>query len=226
MKPDIQKLYSYPEVIEECSEHAKIEGVTGIILAGGSSSRMGRNKALLEVDGIPIITRTYRTLASLFHEVIVVTNSPQDYVFLPCRKVPDIFPGCGSIAGLHSALAHSSTSHTFVTACDLPFLDPAIIRYLCDIRNEGYDYDAVVPLSVGGQEPLHAVYSSSCKDVFENAIQKCERKILDILGRMNIRLVTNVELQSAGGQTKSFLNVNTPEEYERIRTLRFPPKRE
>ena len=73
---------------------------------------------------------------------------------------------------------------------------------------------------MGGQEPLHAVYSSSCKDVFENAIQKCERKILDILGRMNIRQVTDDELQSAGGQTKSFLNVNTPEEYEGLRTVR------
>lgn len=211
-------VYSHPEAIEECSEHAKIEGVTGVILAGGASSRMGRNKALLEVDGSPIITRTYRTLASLFHEVIIVTNSPFDYDFLPCRKVPDIYPGCGSIAGLHSALAHSSTAHTFVTACDLPFLDPAIISYLCDIRTGGYD--AVVPLSEGGQEPLHAVYSSACKDIFENAIQKSERKILDILGRMNIRQVTDDELQSAGGQTKSFLNVNTPEEYEGIRTVR------
>jgi FdhD protein len=211
-------LYSHPEAIEECSEHAKLVGVTGVILAGGSSSRMGRNKALLEVDGSPIITRTYRILASLFHEVIVVTNSPLDYDFLPCRKVPDIYPGCGSIAGLHSALAHSSTAHSFVTACDLPFLDPAVIRYLCDNRTGGYD--AVVPLSEGGQEPLHAVYSSACKDIFENAIQKGERKILDILGRMNILQVTDDELQRAGGQTKSFLNVNTPEEYEKIRTVR------
>jgi len=211
-------LYSHPEAIEECSEHAKIEGVTGVILAGGTSSRMGRNKALLEVDGIPIITRIYRTLASLFHEVIVVTNSPLDYDFLPCRKVPDIYPGCGSIAGLHSALAHSSTTHSFVTACDLPFLDPAIIRYLCDIRAEGYD--AVVPLSEGGQEPLHALYLSACKDVFENAIQNGERKILNVLGGINIRQVTCDELKSVGGQTKPFLNVNTPEEYEGIRTLR------
>jgi molybdopterin-guanine dinucleotide biosynthesis protein A len=218
MKSDIQKLYSHPKAIEEFSEHDKIEGITGVILAGGSSSRMGRNKALLEVDGSPIITRTYRTLASLFHEVIVVTNSPLDYDFLPCRKVPDIYPGCGSIAGLHSALAHSSTAHTFVTACDLPFLDPVIIRYLCDIRTEGYY--AVVPISEGGQEPLHALYSSACKDVFENAIQQGERKILDILGRMNIRQVTDDELQRVGGQTKTFLNVNTPEEYEGIRTVR------
>ena len=200
----------------DSSTHDKIIGVTGFILAGGSSSRMGRNKALLEVDGTPIITRIYRTLASLFHEVVVVTNSPLDYDFLPCRKVPDIYPGYGSIAGLHSALTHSGTPHSFVTACDLPFLDPTIIRYLCDICTGG-GYDAVIPLSNGGQEPLQAVYASACKGVFENAIQQGERKILDILGRMNIRQVTYDEVRSVGGQANSFLNVNTPEEYNGIR---------
>ncbi len=211
-------VYSHPEAIEEFSEHDKIEGVTGFILAGGASSRMGRNKALLEVDGTPIITRAYRTLARLFHEVVIVTNSPLEYDFLPCRKVPDIYPGYGAIAGLHSALAHSSSAHSFITACDLPFLDPAIIRHLCDIRTEGCD--AVVPLSEGGQEPLHAVYSSACKDIIENAIRNGERKILDILGRMNIREVTYDELQRFGDQAASFLNVNTPEEYEVIRTVK------
>ncbi|MEI7817936.1 MAG: formate dehydrogenase accessory sulfurtransferase FdhD, partial [Desulfuromonadales bacterium] len=111
-------VYCHPEMVEVFSNKVKIEGVTGIILAGGASSRMGSNKALLEVDGTPIITRTYKILSSLFHEVIVVTNSPQDYDFLPCRKVPDIYPGYGSIAGLHSALTHSNTAHSFVTACD------------------------------------------------------------------------------------------------------------
>ncbi|HEY5521892.1 MAG TPA: formate dehydrogenase accessory sulfurtransferase FdhD [Desulfuromonadaceae bacterium] len=212
-------VYSHPEAIEECSERAKIEGVTGFILAGGSSIRMGRNKALLEVDGTPIITRTYRTLAGLFHEVIIVTNSPHDYDFLPCRKVPDIYPDCGSIAGLHSALAHSSTADSFVTACDMPFLDPAIISHLCDIQKEE-GCDAVIPFSEGGQEPLHAIYSSDCKDVFEDAIQKGERKILDILGRMNIRQVSHDEVQRFGGQATSFLNVNTPEEYEGVRTIK------
>lgn len=208
-------IYSHPEAIEEFSDHPKIEGVTGVILAGGASRRMGRNKALLEVDGSPIITRTYRILASLFHEVIVVTNSPHDYDFLPCRKVPDIYPGCGSIAGLHSALAYNYSTHSFVTACDMPFLDPAIIRYLCDFQSGGYD--AVIPFSEGGQEPLHALYSATCKDVFEKAIQMGERKILDVLDRVNIRRVTYDEVQSVSPQAMSFLNVNTPEEYEGVR---------
>lgn len=209
-------VYSHPEMIEEYSEHSKIEGVTGVILAGGASSRMGRNKALLEVDGTPIITRTYRKLAGMFHEVIIVTNSPQDYDFLPCRKVPDIYSSIGSIAGLHSALAHSSSTYSFVTACDMPFLDQSIIRYLCDLLQEGFD--AVIPFSEGGQEPLHAVYSSKCKDVFDNAIQRGERKILDILENVTVREVPYSEVQGIGGQAASFMNVNTPDEYEVIRS--------
>jgi FdhD protein len=209
-------VYSHPEAIEEYSEQAKIEDVAGVILAGGESRRMGRNKALLDVDGSPIITRIYRMLAHLFHEVIVVTNTPLDYDFLPCRKVPDLYPGCGSVAGLHSALSHSRTAYSFVTACDMPFLDPTIIRSLCDTRLEGYD--AVIPFSAGGQEPLHAVYASTCTDVFGQAILRGERKILDILGRMNTRLIPYTEVLRLGGQATSFMNVNTPEEYDRIKT--------
>lgn len=196
-------------------KYDKIKGITGFILAGGASTRMGSNKALLEVGGYPIISTIYRTLSSLFHEVVVVTNSPLDYDFLPCCKVPDIYPGYGSIAGLHSALIHSNTAYSFVTACDLPFIDPVVIRYLCDVCTD--EYDAAVPSSIGGVEPLCAVYSSLCKDVFENAIQQGERKILDVMGRINIRKVTYNEVQRIGGQANSFLNVNTPEEYEGIK---------
>ncbi len=209
-------VYSHPEVIEAYPESEKIEGITGVILAGGASQRMGSNKALLEVDGNSIIARTYRTLAGIFHEVIIVTNSPLDYDFLPCRKVPDIYANFGSIAGLHSALTHSSTAETFVTACDMPFLDQSIIRYLCHLQQvEGLE--ATIPDSEGGQEPLHGVYSSVCKDIFERAIQSGERKVVDILKKIKIRKVTYDEVQSIGGQSVSFLNVNTPEEYAGIK---------
>ena len=205
-------------MIEDFPVSDKIEGVTGVILAGGTSSRMGRNKALLEINGSSIIASTYRTLATLFHEVIIVTNTPHDYQFIPCRKVPDIYPGIGSVAGLHSALAHSITGRTFVTACDMPFVDPNIIRHLCDLQQDGYD--AVIPFSKGGQEPLHAVYTSKCEDFFEIAINNGERKILDILSRMNARLVTWEEMKVIGGSAEAFLNVNTPEEYLIIRDIK------
>jgi FdhD protein len=204
-------VYCHPETVEAYPDEVKIGGVTAAILAGGASSRMGTNKALLKVEGEPIITRSYHTLARLFHEVIIITNTPEEYAFLPCRTVPDIYPGFGSIAGLHSALAHSATGRTFVTACDMPFVDPAIIRYLCELQQGGYD--AVIPYSSGGQEPLHAVYSAACQKVFESAIQGSQRKILDILARMKTRLVPWDEIQHVQGALTSFLNVNTPEEY-------------
>jgi molybdopterin-guanine dinucleotide biosynthesis protein A len=100
----------------------------------------------------------------------------------------------------------------------MPFLDPSIIRHLCEIHNEGFD--AVIPFSEGGQEPLHAVYSLRCKDIFEDAIQNGERKILDILSRVNSRQVSYAELQNVGCDAASFLNVNTPEEYEGIQSVR------
>ncbi len=209
-------VYSHPEVIEEFPEREKIEGITGVILAGGASRRMGSNKALLEVDGNSIISRVYRTLAALFHEVIIVTNDPREYDFLPCRKVPDIYANVGSIAGLHSALAHSDTPHTFVTACDMPFLDPSIISCLCRLQlAEGFE--ATIPYSEGGQEPLHGVYSAACKDIFDSAIQNDEKKVVDIIKKIKIRNVTYDEVQSFGGQSASFLNINTPEEYEGIK---------
>lgn len=208
-------VYCHPERIEPYPDGDKIQGVTAAILAGGTSSRMGTNKALLTVDGVPIITRSYQTLARLFHEVIIVTNTPEEYSFLPCRKVPDIFPGIGSIAGLHSALAHSATERTFVTACDMPFVDPATVRYLCELQQCGDD--AVVPVTSGGQEPLHTVYSTAtCKDIVENAIKGNELKILDILARMKLRQVSMDEIRGISGSARSFLNINTRDEYDTV----------
>jgi len=213
-------VYCHPERIEPYPDCAKIAGVTAAILAGGASSRMGTNKALLKIDGEPLITRSYQTLARLFHEVIIVTNSPEDYAFLPCRKVPDIFPGIGSIAGLHSALHHSATELTFVSACDMPFIEPEVIRHLCELQQEGYD--AVIPFSSGGQEPLHAVYSTGCRVVFEKAILDNDWKIVDILPRLKTKLISWDEMQSVSGAVKSFLNVNTPEEYVAICEKELP----
>jgi FdhD protein len=211
-------VYSHPEAIEDFSSNTKIPDVTGVILAGGASSRMGTNKALLEVNGSQIVTHTYRTLAALFHEVIIVTNSPQDYEQIPCRKAPDIYPDIGSIAGLHSALVNSTTSRTFVTACDMPFVNPHIIRYICSLEHD--EYDAVIPFSEGGQEPLHAVYATECRSIFENAINNGERKILDILKRMKTRHVSWEEMKAVDGSSTSFLNVNTPEEYNKLKDIR------
>jgi FdhD protein len=207
-------VYSHPELIEPFPPGNKIEGVTGVILAGGSSSRMGRNKALMEVEGEPIIAREYRTLAALFHEVIIVTNTPEEYDFLPCRKAADIYTGAGSIAGLHAGLADSKTERIFVVACDMPFISPDLVRLLCDTD---VNSDAVVPLnSEGLREPLHAVYHRSMLAKMKDAIENGDKSILHLLDKSRTTLLHADKFSFIAGALESFRNVNNIEEYEKI----------
>jgi len=204
-------VYCHPERIEPYPDCAKIAGVSAAILAGGASRRMGTNKALLKVEGDPLITRVYQTLAGLFHEVFIVTNTPEEYAFLPCRKVPDLIPDCGAIAGLHSAVVHSSSERTFVTACDMPTLDPQFITRLCAIDTAA---EAVVPLNRDNlREPLHAIYAKGAVPTIESIIEAGDKSILIVLDRLNTRLVGLDEI----GGTESFQNINTPEEYQRLK---------
>jgi len=175
---------------------------------------MGTNKALLKIDGGAIIARSYQILARLFHEVIIVTNTPEDYAFLPCRKVPDIHPELGSIAGLHSAVVHGSNERTFVAACDMPCLSAGLIRHLC---SADISADAAVPLNQDNlREPLHAVYARSILPAMQTAIDTGDMSILHLLDKVGTRIIDQETVGSIPGGLESFRNVNTPEEYERL----------
>ncbi len=190
-----------------------IHGITAVILAGGVSSRMGSNKALLAVDGAPLIEKIYRTMTQLFREVILVTNTPEEYAFLPCPMVADRYSGVGPLAGLHAGLMASTREWIFLTACDTPFLNPDVIRMICTVEGE---YDAVVPLSPGGKEPLQALYGQRCLAMVEQALEQGDWKLLNLLDRVRTRFVTPKELAAIPGAELSFCNVNTPDEYDRL----------
>jgi molybdopterin-guanine dinucleotide biosynthesis protein A len=136
-----------------------ITGVTGVILAGGRSSRMGSNKALLPFRGGRFIEAIHRQLRTLFAEVLLVTNTPEQYGFLDCPMVLDLHPGMGALAGLQAGLLHSGTPHIFAVACDMPYLDDTLIRTLSERRHRA---DVVIPEGPHGPEPLHAVYGRTC----------------------------------------------------------------
>lgn len=189
----------------------ELDGITGVILAGGASSRMGRNKALLAVDGQPLIARIHHTLMAIFREVIIVTNTPELYDFIPCRKVPDVFIGAGSIAGLHSALVHSPTERVFVVGCDMPSLKSDLIRYLCAVEGT---WDAVVPANDTGRlEPLHALYARTCINEMQKALEQGNKSIFKLFDRLRTRKVEWDEIKEIKGALASFCNVNTPQEY-------------
>ncbi len=110
--------------------------VTGIILSGGKSSRMGGNKSLLKIGELTIIERVCDLMKSLFNEVILITNDPADYKFLSIPIFEDLFKQKGPLAGIHSGLTHSSSEKNFIISCDLPFITPEMIKYLVDFRTE------------------------------------------------------------------------------------------
>ncbi len=190
--------------------------MTGIILAGGKNLRMGENKAFLIIDGQRIIDRTRRLFQELFAEVILVTNSPLNYLDLNLRTVADLLPGKGALGGIFTGLFYASYTHAFVAACDMPFLNRELISYLINLASR---YDIVIPKTEDGFQPLHAIYSQKCLLHMENLMRQGSLKIIDFFHLVKKREVLTNELQTFDPLLKSFFNVNTPEDWQRAKGL-------
>lgn len=207
-------VYSHPDRISTTGPVGRIEGVTGAILSGGPSTKMGCDKALLPYRGGRFIEAIHRKMAELFDEVIVVGSEPGQYDFMPCRLVPDLFPGMGALAGIHSALFHSATDRVFVVACDMPHIKGDLIRYLCGFADEA---DAVLPEGDCGLEPLHAVYSKSALPAVEEALRDGRRGLCSFHETLRVRRVGRDTVESIDPGLSAFRNINTPEDYFQFR---------
>lgn len=185
--------------------------VTGAVLAGGASRRMGRNKAFLEVDGKPLIALVLERLAEVCTERIIVANDVSLYAGFGLPVVPDRFPGVGVLAGLHAGLQAASYDLMLAVGCDMPFLHPPLLRAFVDWA-EGYD---VVALRQGEQvETLHAVYRRTCLGPIEEAIRAGQRRIISFFPRVRVRYISPNEVLPLNPDLRSFRNINTPEEWE------------
>jgi molybdopterin-guanine dinucleotide biosynthesis protein A len=184
-----------------------IDDCTGVVLAGGKSSRFGSNKALVKLAGKPLIQYPCRILDGLFSKNLLITNTPEQYNFLDWPTAADIYPGAGPLAGIHAALSAIDTPLIFVAGCDMPFLDQKLITYLHSLAA---GFDGVVPHTAKGLEPLHAVYSRDTVEVIAENLRKGVFKLHDILAGLNIREVGQDEIiaNSATG-LDSFRNINT-----------------
>ncbi|BCS52216.1 molybdenum cofactor guanylyltransferase [Geobacter sp. SVR] len=194
--------------------HNTIPGVTGVILAGGRSSRMGSDKALLPYRGGRFVEAIHRRLSGIFDEVLLVTNNPEQYDFLPCRKVPDIHAGMGVLAGIHSGLYHSNNPAIFVVACDMPYLVEELIRRLASRADAG---GVLIPESPQGLEPLHAVYGKGCLAAIEAALLSGQRRIVSFFDRTNVSKMNMEQVALFDPSFVSFINVNTPSDYFELR---------
>jgi molybdopterin-guanine dinucleotide biosynthesis protein A len=191
--------------------------LTGLILAGGASRRMGENKALLALEGRKLIERVADALAALTDDILIIANEAEPYRFLDRPIIPDIRPGYGPLMGLYSGLKAARGELALLVAVDMPFLSPDYLRFLLALAP---GYDVVIPRTGHRLHPLCAVYRrESCLPAIEQAIARGQRRLIAFHPQMRVRQVDEAELRRIDPDLRALMNVNTPEELEAARRL-------
>ncbi|MFC7678635.1 molybdenum cofactor guanylyltransferase [Paenibacillus sp. GCM10028914] len=207
--------------------------LTGIILAGGSSRRMGCDKAMLPVGGVSSIKRAQRCLEEVCDEVLISVNTSNPYDFTGLRTVEDMYTGKGPMAGLHACLRASRTEWNVVAACDMPFVSTAIIHGLLrevsssggkvsksgstgEAKSDETPLNAVIPVMDGQIQPLLALYHRDVLASLENRLKRNELRMKEWLGDLNILYISVEELSRLTGRSadRDLFNMNRPEDYE------------
>ena len=194
-------------------------GVTAIVLAGGEGSRMGLPKAQLTFRGQPLLHRVVRTVAQAADEVLVV-SAPSQVLDLPdevsVTVVTDREQARGPLMGLYSGLDASSHELNMAVACDMPFLDPRLLRALCDLAK---GHDAVVPVVAGRLQPLHAVYRRGCLDAIERLLDRGVYRMSALADAVHSHRAVEQDWASFSPDARTFLSVNTPQELARAERM-------
>ncbi|MBI3583547.1 MAG: molybdenum cofactor guanylyltransferase [Nitrospinae bacterium] len=218
--------------------------MTGVILSGGKNSRIGLKKAFLEIGGKRIIDRTVEVYKKIFKEILIITNTPEDYQYLTQRVIlseaknlklkiyTDLIPHRGSLGGIYTGLNYSKSDYAFFSACDMPFLNEKVIRHIIKgakgqppaspfIKGEGRgskDYDIIVPYFKHRLHPLHAVYSKRCLPTIKEMVEKKRLKIKDILSEAKAsHYIIKIKKVTDIPETRlpPFYNINTIKDYRR-----------
>ena len=182
--------------------------VSAAIMAGGKSARMGQDKAWIELDGEPLITRVARVLGEVADEVLVVANDPR-YETLGLRVVRDRYPQAGALGGIATGLGAASHDAVLVAACDMPFLSADLWRLLLGHTGEA---DVVIPRVAGEYETMHALYRKSCLPHMARAIAENRLRVISFFDAVSVKAIDEPELRAVDPTLRSFTNVNTPEE--------------
>lgn len=188
--------------------------VTGVILAGGKSSRYGNNKALVEINGIPMIERVLKVMQSVFQHLILITNSPDEYSHLKLAMHEDLIKGLGPLGGIFTGLTAIPHDEGFLVACDMPYLNRELIRYMVEIKG---DFDVVVPRVFGKMEALHALYSKRCIPPIRKLIDSRNYQVIKFFSEVSVRFIEEDEIRIYDPGLKSFFNVNRPQELRRLK---------
>lgn len=196
--------------------------ITSIILAGGRSSRLGREKLAEVIAGKSLTERAVSSLISLSQEILIVISQKQArsslslYTYPEAKTVVDLYPGKGSLIGIYTGLVHSTNFLNLVVACDMPFLNVNLLRYMIDISP---GFDVIIPRVDDQMEPLHAVYSKNCIGPMESLIRQDNLKATAFFDSVKVRYVGKEELDRFDPERLSFFNINTEADLKRARML-------
>ena len=190
--------------------------IIAAVLVGGKSRRYGRNKALEIFQGERLIDRQLRKVQSLFTEVLVITNEPGDYLHLEVTLLRDVIPGLGPLGGIYTGLLFAQGKSVFVTACDMPFLQPAVVKHMVQLSRNN---DVVVPQKREGLEPLHAIYSARCLPHIKKMLERGKFQVVSFFPAVKVCRLSQEELQNLDPHGLSFFNINTPDDMDRAREL-------
>lgn len=190
-----------------------VSSISGFILVGGASSRMGTDKALLTFAGETFIERIATELSDVTDSIALVGRPDQNFN-LKLPIVADVYEHWGALGGIHGALSACQSPWALVVACDLPFVNRSLFAHLAELRE---NFDAVVPIQVDGRpQPLCALYARTpCLSQAEHLIKSGERKPLGLLQSVSTRWVRFSELEHLTGHDHFFDNINTPQDYAR-----------
>lgn len=210
-------------------EASSTANAAAVILVGGRSSRMGRPKAALLFDGVPLLTHLVRRIATRFPEIVVV-RAPGQELPLPTDDadsssvvggsslvvVEDAVTEQGPVAGICAGLTAVQRPLAYVVTCDVPFLDPDLGVWMASLAD---GYDVVVPEWEGRLNPLQAIYRTRVLPLLEEQLAAGRRRPVDLYERVPVRTVSEAEIRARDPEGRTFLNMNTPEEYERAVAL-------
>jgi molybdopterin-guanine dinucleotide biosynthesis protein A len=193
-----------------------MKNVSGIVLAGGSSSRLGQDKALVRVAGCSLVERVVDVLRPIVSNIVLVADAADPYAHLDLPVVADVYPGVGTLGGLHAGLSAIRTEYGLVVGCDMPFLNADLVRYMI---SQARGYDVVMPRVGRYHEPLHALYARRCASALERSIVAGQRRILLALAGLRLRYIEEPEIKQFDPDHLSFFNVNTPADLMRMHEI-------
>jgi molybdopterin-guanine dinucleotide biosynthesis protein A len=185
--------------------------LSGLVLAGGRSSRMGRDKALIDFEGQPLVLRVADRLARAAHPVLLATGSLGRLGPVGYREVADVSGECGPLGGLLAGLEASPHELVAVVAADMPYVSPELLKFLASLSQ---GEDAVVPMGATGLEPLHAVYSTSALPAMRKALADGHYGLRQLLSDLRVREVRAFEWSPSAIDPRFAFNINTPEDLD------------